>query len=666
MLLLFALIPLTISIVVLNVLLISKGSAGIKKEMHNAMSSTINQTGVAFDYNIVTNETVLKNFSTSPILVDCLKNPGDATLAQRAQDYTLEYFGNLEGWEGIYLADWNSQVLTHPAPPVIGRVMREGDALDQLHNQMLTAEDGVFNTGIIESPASGELIISMYVPIYENGNPIGYVGGGTFVNELATHFSDVSEMHLDSSYIYFVDSKGIMLYHPDPEKIGNPVENAAVKGVVAELEAGNHPPVECVTYKYKGANKYAAYYVGDKERYIAVVTADENEVMADIKVLRTVSIAISAGIFIFFVFFVLYMAQVVTKPLKKITKALDDTAKGSLNADTAINSIVYETQVIIESTQTLKNVLQDIIGKTKNISEDVNNGAFDVAELADNSSTGANQIVNAMEELSHGAISMAENVQNITGQVMTMGEAVDKISAGTDALVVSSNNIKKENAEADEYMVKVSDSSMQSVEAVQNITEQIAETNDAIMQISDAVNMIIGIATQTNLLSLNASIEAARAGEAGKGFAVVAGEIKNLSEQSNASANEIKSIVENIITQSEKSVALASEVADIIKTEQAYISDTQGKFKELSGEIQISLDQIQMFADITEELNAAKEIISEAVSELSAITEENAASNEEVTASINDVTESVYQIATNSETTKQLSEDLRNTIAYFN
>ena len=84
MLLLFALIPLTISIVVLNVLLISKGSAGIKKEMHNAMSSTINQTGVAFDYNIVTNETVLKNFSTSPILVDCLKNPGDATLAQRA------------------------------------------------------------------------------------------------------------------------------------------------------------------------------------------------------------------------------------------------------------------------------------------------------------------------------------------------------------------------------------------------------------------------------------------------------------------------------------------------------------------------------------------------------------------------------------------------------
>ncbi len=665
MLLLFALIPLTICIVALNILLISNGSSEVKEEMHNAMASTINQTGIAFDYNITTNETVLKNFSTSPILVDYLKNPDDAALAKKAQDYTLEYFGNLEGWEGLYLADWNSQVLTHPAPPVIGKVMREGEALDQLHDQMMSADNGVFNTGIISSPASGELIISMYAPILENGTPVGYVGGGTFVNELATHFSDVSQMNLDSAYIYFVDSHGTMLFHPDSEKIGKPVENEAVKNVVAQLEAGNHPPVECVTYKYKNAIKYAAYYVGDNERYVAVVTADEAEVLKDIGGLKLVSYGISAGIFIFFVFFVLYMTKVVTKPLKRITKALDDTSNGNLNADTKITSIVYETQVIIKSTQTLQNALKDIIGKTKDISEDVNAGAIDVAELADSSSSGANQIVNAMEELSNGAVSMAENVQDITSQVMSLGDAVDNISEHTEALVVSSNNIKKENSEADEYMVKVADSSNHSVDAVHGITKQITETNNAIAQIAEAVNMIIGIATQTNLLSLNASIEAARAGEAGKGFAVVAGEIKNLSEQSNASANEIKRIVANIIEQSEKSVTLAAEVADIITTEQKYISDTQDKFKTLSDEIQISLDQIQMIAEVTEELNSVKEIISDAVGELSAITEENAASNEEVTASINGVTDSIYQIATNSETTKQLSEELKTTISYF-
>ncbi len=666
MLLLFALVPMSITIIFLNILLIDRGSKEIKDEMHRAMTSTINQTGVAFDYNMSINETILKNYASSPILTDYLKNPEDTALGEKAQAFTQQYFGNLEGWEGIYLADWNSQVLTHPAPPVIGRVMREGAALEELHNSMKSANNGVYNTGIITSPASGELIISMYAPIYDGDEPIGYVGGGTFVNQIASHFSDVSEMNLSSAYIYFVDSQGTMLYHPDPEKIGNPVENAAVKKVVAELAEGNHPQPECVSYKYKGVQKYAAYYVGDHERYVAVVTADESEVLANIKVLRVVSLAISAGIFVFFVLFVLFMTKVVTAPLKRITIALDDTAKGNLNADTDIKSIVYETQVIIESTQTLQNALNTIIGKTKTISEDVNMGAVNVASLADNGTSGAQSIVLAMSELSNAAMTMAENVQDINGQVMSMGDAVDTISEHTEALVVSSNNIKRENADADAYMNKVSDSSVQSVEAVHNITKQIEETNNAIDKIEEAVNMIIGIANQTNLLSLNASIEAARAGEAGRGFAVVADEIKSLSEQSNVSANEIKSIVANIVAQSEKSVELASEVANIISAEQGYIADTQSKFKSLSGEIQISLDQIQMIAELTGELNKSKEIISEAVSELSAITEENAASNEAVTVSINGVTDSVHQIATSSETTKQLSEDLRNTISYFN
>lgn len=666
MLLLFALIPMSISIVALNILLINSGSKEIKEGMHNAMASTINQTGNAFDYNIAINENILKNYATSPILTDYLNDPDNEEYAKRAQEYTLEYFGNLEGWEGIYLADWNSKVLTHPAPPVIGRVMREGAALDELHNQMLSADNGVYNVGIIESPASQQLIISMYVPIYDGNTPIGYVGGGTFVNELATYYSDVTELNRDSAYIYFVDKEGVMLYHPDPEKIGKAVENDAVKKVIAEIAAGNHPEVECVTYKYKGVNKYAAYYVGSNERYVAVVTADESDVLSNIKSLKFVSFGVSAAIFLFFVAFVIFMTRVVVAPLNKITKALDDTANGNLDADTAIDSIVYETQVIISSSQTLQQALKDIIGKTKDISENVYDGAVNVASLADNSSSGAGMIVNAMEDLAHGAVAMAENVQDINMQVMSMGEAVDNISDRASVLVTSSNKIKIANADADEYMGKVSVSSNDSVEAVHNISAQISETNDAIEKIQDAVDMIISIANQTNLLSLNASIEAARAGEVGRGFAVVAGEIKSLSEQSNNAANEIKNIVDNIITQSEKSVLLANEVLQIITTEQKYITDAQGKFNALSDEIQLSLDEIQMISKLTEELNTSKEVISSAVTDLSAISEENAASNEEVTASINGVNESVNNIASSSETTKHLSEELKNTISYFN
>ena len=87
---------------------------------------------------------------------------------------------------------------------------------------------------------------------------------------------------------------------------------------------------------------------------------------------------------------------------------------------------------------------------------------------------------------------------------------------------------------------------------------------------------------------------------------LTAADLKTLAEQSNSSANDIKIIVADIIEQSEKSVSLAAEVANIISVEQGYISDTQMKFKTLSGEIQLSLDEIDRIAVLTKELNEYK------------------------------------------------------------
>lgn len=228
-------------------------------------------------------EKQLFEFAGNQIVIDCLKYPDDEELAQKAYDYTVEYYSKLYSWEAIYIADWNSKVLAHPAAPVIGRVMREGDRLTELQNAM-TSSDGVYNAGIIVSAASGEFTTSMYVPVYDTDGitPLGYVGGGVYVTDIVGYYAydDLFEMGSSAALMYFVDSTGTMLYHLDESKIGNPVENEAVKGLVAKIEAGEHPTPECVEYVYKGVKKYAAYYVGKDEAYIAVLTADENNVLA--------------------------------------------------------------------------------------------------------------------------------------------------------------------------------------------------------------------------------------------------------------------------------------------------------------------------------------------------------------------------------------------------
>ena len=377
-------------------------------------------------------------------------------------------------------------------------------------------------------------------------------------------------------------------------------------------------------------------------------------------------LVLAAGIVVAIIVVVLVVARIVASPLKKVAKALEDTSEGSLSADTNIHSITKETCQIINSAKKLQDVLGDTITNTKNIGGNVSTGSNLVSSLSQACSNNAEQISHAMEDLSNGAVSMAENVQSINHQVVDMGRAIENISENTTNLVNSSNKIKVANEDATKQMNNVSDSSIKSVNAVNSISEEIAETNKAVENIRNAVDMIISIASQTNLLSLNASIEAARAGEAGKGFAVVASEIKGLAEQSNNSAEQIKNIVEDIIARSNQLVNLSSEVNILITEEQGYINDTKEKFKMLGAEIDQSLQQIETIDKLTTELNTSKDAISISVEELSAVSEENSASNEEITASISDVAQSIVQIADSSKETNDLVDNLNQTIAYFN
>ena len=98
------------------------------------------------------------------------------------------------------------------------------------------------------------------------------------------------------------------------------------------------------------------------------------------------------------------------------------------------------------------------------------------------------------------------------------------------------------------------------------------------IKIQEVVNLIAEIASQTNLLSLNASIEAARAGEAGRGFAVVASEIQKLAEQTNSSAKIIDEIILSLSEESQQTVHSINEVTDIIMNQKEKLDETKAKF----------------------------------------------------------------------------------------
>lgn len=664
LLLLFALVPLVCAGVVISVLLVKKSSSEVKKATSNSMLALIEGTGTGFDHYFATAEETVVTFTKSPIVKDLLMNPDDEELQKQAQDYTNDFFGALDGWEGIYIADWNSKILTHPAPPVVGRVMREGDALEALHNSMLNA-DTIYDTGIIVSPASGELIISLYAPVYDGDTPIGYVGAGAFVKNVAEMYTDVSSLNLKTAYTYFVDSDGIMIYHPDESKIGNPVENEVVKGLVAKMQAGEHPKPECVEYKYKGAMKYAAYYVGTNEYYVGVLTADEDDVLAGCRSVTVIAIIIVLVMFVIFGIIAVILSQVVSKPLSRVASAMLETSEGSLSADTDIKSVVYETQHLVEAAKTLQNNLVDIIGNVKSTSETVNGSAFTVADMASLSADSCEQVNLAVDELAQGSMSIAESCTQLASEVDTMSQCCDDISDEVSNLTDASHEIQKANDEAKARMKDALVASEKSTNGANEITDIIMETNERVGEINQAVDLILSIASQTNLLSLNASIEAARAGEAGRGFAVVASEISSLATQSSESANTIQNIVKRITEISRKSVERAQDIKKIIIEQRECIDDTNDKFEVLSQQVGSSIESIRAISAKVDSLAEVKNTINSNVSDLSAISEESAASTEESTASINSISQSVVDISSSSEELKNLADRLSEQVAFF-
>ena len=362
---------------------------------------------------------------------------------------------------------------------------------------------------------------------------------------------------------------------------------------------------------------------------------------------------------------IVLISKKVSAPLAVIVEAAQSIAGGNITDTFEVSSGVDEFDKVVKAIDELHDNLGRAVSGIKDMAQVLEDKTGHVSSLAETSSVGTDQISQAINELAIGAQQMAESVQDVNTMVIEMGNSLGDIEENVEMLSEGSESIKAANNEASDYMIQVAKASDSSVVATREISEQIEETNAAISNIGHAVQLILSIASQTQLLALNASIEAARAGEAGRGFAVVAEEISALAQQSSDGANEIRQIADRMTKMSGETVKKAEGIALIINEEKEAIDATQSKVEVLSAEVEKAMEEIAIIRDKVESLGGVKDGIMSNVSDLSSISQENAASNEEVTASVENIAMAVSDTKDESVTISQLSHQMNELVSFF-
>lgn len=517
----------------------------LRTDALNNMQTYLTAQSTIIEKFVNDGEKTLELYSKAPVVTEALLDPANVDKVAKLQDYTVAYHGTLNGWEGVYTGDWNTKVIAHQAPPVVGVVMREGERLEQLRNAML-ASNGVYDTGIIVSPASGELILSMYAPVYKDGEPIGYAGGGIYATELENLLESFSVSGLQGAQFYMFNTEtGEYIFAPDASLMATQVTDdmhldllnraAATSAAEGEIEVHATSTNYIVKYKKLAEKGWVIMLIDSEDEIFAAAKANQRKLLLAC-MLAFIGIVVLTTVVVLFVTRPLGIIEQAIVTLGKLNLRQDERIATYAGGKNEIGSIATATESLRQTFVELNDVLDHCSDSLNDTSVSMDKESAELVEcVVDNSAT-TQQLAASISTTNVSIESINEELE----QLKLMVEQIDEMLTEGDA---SSSELMKSAEMMEENSARSYETAQANIESSRKHADEAVEKLNAISRINTLADEILSITRQTNLLSLNASIEAARAGEAGRGFAVVAGEIGSLAASSTATVANIQEII---------------------------------------------------------------------------------------------------------------------------
>lgn len=484
-------------------------------------------------------------------------------------------------------------------------------------------------------------------------------------DEYAKSLSDVKLEGMDSSYVYVVKNDGTMLYHPTKEKVGQPVENAVIKGVVQQLQDGKKPGTTVVEYDFNGTTKYSAYTILNNEN-ILVLTADESEALAGITTVTGVAIGISAIVVLIAIIISFIMGRRLMRPLVKVSTIIEDVANGNIEADfSGVKESNDEIGLIIGKMKELTQSLGSIVGKIRNSSDTMSSNSYELNDTSSQTLAANNEISKAVEDVAEGSTGMAASISKINENLLEMSNETKDINASVDEIKNQTVAVQESSKIMNDKIKSMQDSSHKMDEGISAISKRIETVNTTVDKVSNIVSVIEEISSETNLLSLNASIEAARAGDAGKGFAVVAQEIRVLSDNTNTELENIKQIISSLVEECRYCVQASGTIVEDNAKQKEEIKAVLDEFGSLDEQIQKTAEKADEIEELVTAMIELNDDITKSSNSLTDVSAANAAATEEMNANIEELNAMMNGVSEMAGHMNDESDGLKEALSFF-
>lgn len=602
----------------------------VKSNITNQMTDAVEARAAIINDYVTSAEEYVTAFALGSEVRELLENPEDSGLLERVQKYTEEFAAVKGIFEGLYIATPDTYVLTHTSQGAIGMTTRKGESLEVFRDTIL-AQQKLTNLGIMKSPGTGSMILSMYRPIFEGQKCIGYVGAGVYASRLMDALLDLSIEGLpDSEYVFLNAETGVYLYHQDEMLLNTETADSGYQEIIRRVKEDGDTRAGTYSYKdEKGVAQLVVYkYLKDRD-WVFMVRDSEAEVYGAVAKVRVVVGMLCTAVTAAVIFVTLLILYRVGKELMVVEGAIRHLGNLDLSADRELKDFYGRTDEIGMIAQTthhmcdcLRKTIDDIgrilgemakgniavdvvknetyyIGDFKVLAESLKiirtnlmNVMRDISSIANQVDTGADQVSTGVETLSRGTMEQSVSIEGLASNVT---EITSKIKDSAVRCSSASELVDKANGYAAEADTKM-----------EQLTTATRNIDQSSTQIGSIIKTIEEIAFQTNVLALNASVEAARAGSAGKGFSVVADEVRSLATKSGEAAQNTSVLIGRSI----QDIKVGTESTDHAISAMQVINECIESIKMLMDEIaSASVQQSEMITSVEKGIKEISRVV---------------------------------------------------------